>query len=28
VIKLGVDSDDVGPYRTNYRRSLFACIRN
>jgi hypothetical protein len=27
VIPLGRDSDNVGPYRTNYGRTLFACYR-
>jgi SAM-dependent methyltransferase len=27
IVPLGADSDDAGPYRGNYRRTLFACLR-
>jgi SAM-dependent methyltransferase len=27
VVPLGIDGDDTGPYRDNYRRTLFACLR-
>jgi SAM-dependent methyltransferase len=28
VVKLGVDSDNVSPFKKNYRRTLFACLRS
>jgi SAM-dependent methyltransferase len=28
IVPLGVDTDDTGPYRGNYRRTLFACLRD
>lgn len=27
IVPLGVDADDAGPYRGNYGRTLFACLR-
>jgi hypothetical protein len=27
IVPLGTDRDDAGPYRGNYRRTLFACLR-
>jgi SAM-dependent methyltransferase len=27
IVPLGVDTDNTGPYRDNYRRTLFACLR-
>ena len=27
VVLIGADLDHAGPYRGNYRRTLFACVR-